>query len=322
MMEAMITKFHTVCLALFLVALLPVSADDVSQIMQRLIEVQEGVTAPESQQILGEIRSLFSTDGTLAAKVEAKRGRIETTEAIMWTAARLSNFDDQTFRRLFPALTKFGNVLLVSKDYFQTPRMIYQTYADRTVHDVHMLYGSTEQPSQAPVANVGPWNDPEQITDWIGDFVFQDTDKGPYLVSVWEGRQTTGATSIRHVLYWLRIEADRLVPDRFEAYDVPIGQKRQASHLKTTALPEKPITAPVLGSRQVPPPQPSATPPTATPTPSKPAPTARAAPSSPAPTGDKTPAVVAESQTPVWWPWVVGIAALAVIVLLVWKRRA
>ena len=108
-----------------------------------------------------------------------------------------------------------------------------------------MLFGQGPTPKLAPTVDVGEWKDPDGLRGWERDFAFANTKKGPYLLSVSEGRQTTGTTSIRHILYWLRIEADRLVPERYEAYDVPIGQKRQASHLKATAYPEKPITAPL-----------------------------------------------------------------------------
>ena len=61
--------------------------------------------------------------------------------------------------------------------------------------------------------------------------------------------------------------------------------------------------------------------PAETPAPSAPIPTAMPAPSSPAPTLAERPARVVERESPVW-PWLVGIAALAVIGLLVLKRRA
>lgn len=95
---------------------------------------------------------------------------------------------------------------------------------------------------------------------------------------------------------------------------------REVSFDEDGRLSAKPISTPVLGSREAPPPQPSATPPAATPAPSTPVPTATPAPSSPAPTVAESPAPVVERKSPVW-PWLVGIAALTVIALLVWKRR-
>lgn len=64
-----------------------------------------------------------------------------------------------------------------------------------------------------------------------------------------------------------------------------------------------------------------ALPPAATPAPAPPVPNATPTLSSPAPTVVESPAPVVEHKSPVW-PWVVGIAALTVIALLVWKRRA
>jgi hypothetical protein len=93
----------------------------------------------------------------------------------------------------------------------------------------------------AEYVNVGKWNDPEQLADWIGEWTFEDTPGGPYLLSTLIGRETTGAASVRHILGWVRIERDRLVPERFEAYDVPLGQRREAAHLTVTATPEKPV---------------------------------------------------------------------------------
>lgn len=60
----------------------------------------------------------------------------------------------------------------------------------------------------------------------------------------------------------------------------------------------------------------------ATPTasPPTPIPTATPAPLLPTPTVAENPAPVVERKSPVW-PWLVGIAALTVIALLVWKRR-
>jgi len=56
------------------------------------------------------------------------------------------------------------------------------------------------------------------------------------------------------------------------------------------------------------------------PKPSTPVPTATPAPSAPAPLVVESPAPVVEHKPPVW-PWLVGIVALTVIALLVWKRR-
>lgn len=92
----------------------------------------------------------------------------------------------------------------------------------------------------APIVDVGKWNDPGGATDWIGDYAFRNTDKGPYLVTTTIGRETTGATSIRHILFWMRVESEQLVPERFEAYDVPLGRERQAKDLTTIALPVAP----------------------------------------------------------------------------------
>lgn len=63
-------------------------------------------------------------------------------------------------------------------------------------------------------------------------------------------------------------------------------------------------------------------PPVATPTRATPVPTAKPV-ASPAPTTSvaQTPAAVVERRSPAW-PWVVGIAALVVIVALIFKRRA
>lgn len=76
-----------------------------------------------------------------------------------------------------------------------------------------------------------------RLTDFDDSAFRSAYSKGLYLHTVEEGRQTTGATSIRHVLFWLRIEAGRLVPERFEGYDVPIGATRSPAHLVTTATP-------------------------------------------------------------------------------------
>lgn len=97
---------------------------------------------------------------------------------------------------------------------------------------------------------------------------------------------------------------------------------REVSFDEDGRLSAKPISAPVLGGSEPPAPQPSATPSAATPAPAVPVLTAMPA-ASPKPTTPvvQTPAVPFERSAPVW-PWVVGIAALAVIALLVWKRRA
>ena len=56
------------------------------------------------------------------------------------------------------------------------------------------------------------------------------------------------------------------------------------------------------------------------PSPSTPVSTATPAASSPAPTVAESLAPAVDHKSPVW-PWLVGIAALTVIALLVWKRR-
>ena len=72
---------------------------------------------------------------------------------------------------------------------------------------------------------------------------------------------------------------------------------------------------------QTPQPDPNPKPPAPLPpTPSTPVPTATPAPSAPAPLVVESPAPVVEHKPPVW-PWLVGIVALTVIALLVWKRR-
>lgn len=67
-------------------------------------------------------------------------------------------------------------------------------------------------------------------------------------------------------------------------------------------------------------PQPAETPAAATPAPITPVATATPAPTSPDPTFAESPAPVVERGSPVW-PWLVGIATLAVIGWLVLKRR-
>jgi hypothetical protein len=213
------------------------SAGEVLELIRNLVEEREGVSQQESRPLVAEILGLVSSDPFLKARVLSRPGRIETTEAIMWAAAKKSGFDERTFRHSFPALSKFGTVFVISKSYFGTPRIIYQTHADRMYDDLHMLYGFGDLPVTAPFVKVGSWKDPYKITGWIGDFTFRNTALGPYLVSICEGRQTTGASSTRHILYWVRIEAFRLVPERFEAYDVPISCQRQPSDLKAIARP-------------------------------------------------------------------------------------
>ena len=61
--------------------------------------------------------------------------------------------------------------------------------------------------------------------------------------------------------------------------------------------------------------------PTATPAPSPPVPAATSLPSTPIAKAAERPATVVERKSPTW-PWVVGVAALSMIALLVWKRRA
>jgi len=79
------------------------------------------------------------------------------------------------------------------------------------------------------------------------------------------------------------------------------------------------LVAPVR--EQTPQPDPNPKPPAPLPpTPSTPVPTATPAPSAPAPLVVESPAPVVEHKPPVW-PWLVGIVALTVIALLVWKRR-
>lgn len=76
------------------------------------------------------------------------------------------------------------------------------------------------------------------------------------------------------------------------------------------------------GSKQAPVQIPLTTPAASTPVPSTPHPITTAAASPLATTPAlQTPALAIERKAPVW-PWVVGIAALTVIALLVWKRRA
>ncbi len=197
---------------------------------------------PKSSQaasVLKEASVIIGGDRSLQLRIEAETSRGPVHDALMWGAAKRVKFDQNAFASSFPALYEYGHILLVSTQFFHAPRVIYQL-SGASGPQPRMIYGSGNIPVLGEFVNISKWHDPDGLSDWIGNYDLKNTDDGPYLVSTTIGRETTGATSIRHILYWVRIEATRLVPERFEAYDVPLGQERQASHLTSTALPEAP----------------------------------------------------------------------------------
>jgi len=286
-------------------------------------------TSPQAVAVLKEVSAIVGDDRALQLRIEAEPSRGPVHDALMWGGAKRVAFDQNLFASNFPALYEYGHILLVSTQFFQTPRVIYQL-SGISGPQPRMIYGSGNIPVLAEFVNISKWHDPDKLSDWIGSYAFKNTDKGPYLVSTTVGRETTGATSIRHILYWVRVEATRLVPERFEAFDVPLGQERQASHLKSTALPEKPTTeappdAPIDMQSGVDSTAHPTIPGAQTPAPLVESPRRQEPPTSPL-KSDNSPVVLRHGLKA--WPWVTGIIVLfvgAIVLTLLWqfvfKRR-
>ncbi|WP_395746515.1 hypothetical protein [Prosthecobacter sp.] len=232
------------------------SAQDALNIVSRHVHYSLEASSPEAATLIREAALILGSDSGLKARIESDSGRASVHDALIWAAARHSAFNQQEFLLTFPGLFKYAHILFVSPDLYKTPRVIYQLSGAATP-EPRMLFGDGVTPTIAKIERVEKWDDDEGVSDWIGEYSFEETDKGPYLVSTSVGRETTGATSIRHVLGWVRIEATRLVPERFEAFDVPLGQKRHSAHLKITALPKlRPAIPPpvIVPTRQAVPP--------------------------------------------------------------------
>lgn len=214
------------------------AAQDALKIVSDHVRYTFDVSSPEAAKLMREVAEIIGAEAELKVRIETNASRTFVHDALVWAAARRVGFSQQAFTATFPNLFKYAHALIVSADLYKSPRLIYQLKAATGEPEPRMLFGDGETPTIATMEKVKKWNDKEGVTDWIGEFSFEKTDQGPYLVSTSIGRETTGVASIRHVLGWVRVEATRLVPERFEAFDVPIGQKRQPAHLKITALPE------------------------------------------------------------------------------------
>jgi len=227
-----------------------VDAEDAASIVQELVSYDMEQSS-DAERVTHEALAILKDADAIKTVIESNPGHAPVRDALMWATAKHVGFDQQKFSQMYPGLFGYGHVLLVSKELVGSPRVIYQVDWGQGMTP-RMLFGKGSLPLLAPIVSVGPWNDPEKITDWFGEYSFKNTDRGPYLLSTSIGRETTGAKSIRHILYWIRIEATRLVPERFEAYDVPIGQNRKAEYLKITALPVNDLESPQPSGRTSP----------------------------------------------------------------------
>ena len=235
---AMKTLSAALVLSACLVMSRGIAAQDALKIVSDHVHYTFDASSPEATNLMREVAQIIGAEAGLKARIESDASRAFVHDALIWAAARRTAFNQQAFTATFPNLFKYARALLVSADLYKSPRIIYQLNGAAGEPEPRMLFGDGGTPTIATIEKIKKWNDKEGVTDWIGEYSFEKTEKGPYLVSALVGRETTGATSIRHVLGWIRIEATRLVPERFEAFDVPIGQKRQPAHLKITALPE------------------------------------------------------------------------------------
>ncbi len=211
-------------------------AQDAFEIVSNYVNVTIGASSREAASILREAENIIRADVSLKHRIESERGRMAVHDALFWAGARSVAFSQNAFLEKFPNLYQYGRVLLITPDFYQSPRVVYQLNWTG-IPEPRMLFGSGVLPTIATVEKVEKWDDNEGLPDWIGEYSFKNVDKRPYLVSTEVGRETTGATSVWHILGWVRIEADRLVPERFEAFDVPLGQELQPAHLIITALP-------------------------------------------------------------------------------------
>jgi len=221
-------------------------AQDALDVVSKHVHYTFETSSPEAAAIIREAALIIGSESGLKARIESEPGRIATHDALIWGAARSVAFNQNTFLEKFPNLFKYAHALFVSTDLYKSPRVIYQLNGATGEPEPRMLFGDGVTPMIAKTERIEKWNDDEGLADWIGEYSFEQTNKGPYLVSTSVGRETTGATSIRHVLGWVRVEATRLVPERFEAFDVPLNQKRQSAYWKKTALPELNATLPPL----------------------------------------------------------------------------
>lgn len=209
-------------------------------IVRRVMLAGENFEPAQAAALLTEVGALLQADPYLTQTIEAIPSRRAVDSAVLWTAARNTRFEANAFRSRYPTLAMYGNVMLIPGAPLRQPHLLYQTPADRAAHSVTMLYGNSRLPSEVTPEVIPVWDDPYGVTDWINDYTLAHAPQGPYLRSESLGRPTTGATAVRHILYWIRIEETRLVPERFEVYDVPVGELRGPQHLLATIRPSEP----------------------------------------------------------------------------------
>lgn len=216
-------------------------ASDAVEIFSGHVGNALGEGSPEIVEVMKEVEILLRTDEGLKQRIESESSRYPTHDAVVWACARSVAFNQKEFLDKFPHIYQYAHVLFAAPDLYQDHRVIYQFMGMSGTPDPRMLFGAGDSPTVVSVERVEKWNDSEQITDWFGRYyTLEKKDGSLYLLSTAIGRETTGATFIRHILGWVRIEAKKLVPERFEAFDVPLRQERKPEHLKVTALPATP----------------------------------------------------------------------------------